>query len=58
MKKQPIAIFIATILAFILFACNSNSEKTETQAMPPITPDVKSVFINGDSLHYIDIGKG
>src|SRR5688572_31716983 len=58
MKKQITAIAFSAILAFILFACNSNSEKTGTQATQPTTPDIKSVFVNGDSLHYIDIGKG
>jgi len=58
MKKQPTAVFTTVIFAFILLACTSNSEKTETQAIQPTTPEVKSVFINGDSLHYIDIGKG
>lgn len=58
MRKQPIAVFTTVIFAFILLACTSNSEKTETQAIQPTTPEVKSVFINGDSLHYIDIGKG
>ena len=58
MKKQITAIAFSAILAFILFACNSNSEKTGTQATQPTTPEIKSVFINGDSLHYIDIGKG
>ena len=58
MKKQTTAIAFSAILAFILFACNSNSEKTETQATQPTTPEIKSVFVNGDSLHYIDIGKG
>ena len=58
MKKQTTGISIAAILAFFLFACNSNSEKPETQVTQPATPELKSVFINGDSLHYIDIGKG
>ena len=58
MKKQTTAIAFSAILAFILFACNSDSEKTETQVTQPTTPEIKSVFINGDSLHYIDIGKG
>ena len=58
MKKETTAIAFSAILAFILCACNSNSEKTETQATQPTIPAIKSVFINGDSLHYIDIGKG
>ena len=55
MKKQ---ISIASIFAIILIACASNSEKTETQSIQPTTPEIKSAFVNGDSLHYIDVGKG
>jgi pimeloyl-ACP methyl ester carboxylesterase len=59
MKKQIIAVIIpAVFLVFALIACNSNSEKKETEAIQPVAPDIKSVFVNGDSLHYIDIGKG
>jgi len=58
MKKQITAILLTAIFAFILFACNSNPEKTETQTIQPTAPEIKSVFVNGDSLHYIDIGKG
>jgi pimeloyl-ACP methyl ester carboxylesterase len=59
MKKQPIVIFITAISAFILFACNnSDSEKTVAESTQTSALEVKSVFINGDSLHYVDIGKG
>lgn len=58
MKKQIARILIAAIFAFILFACNSTSEKTETEAIQSVAPEVKSVFVNGDSLHYVDVGKG
>jgi pimeloyl-ACP methyl ester carboxylesterase len=58
MKKQPISILIAAIFLSILFACNSNSEKKETEAVLAQAPEIKAVYVNGDSLHYIDIGKG
>ncbi len=58
MKKQPLAVINGVILAFILFACNSNSEKTDTQTTQSTAPEIKRVFINGDSLHYVDVGKG
>lgn len=59
MKKQIIAVIIpAALLVFAFIACNSNSEKTETEAIQPVPPEIKSVFINGDSLHYVDVGKG
>lgn len=58
MEKQITRIVVAAIFAFILFACSSNSQKTETEAIQPVAPEVKSVFVNGDSLHYIEMGKG
>jgi pimeloyl-ACP methyl ester carboxylesterase len=59
MKKQTTAIAFSAILVFILFACNNNdSEKTVTEPTQNSVPEIKSVLINGDSLHYIDIGKG
>ena len=59
MKKQTNAIAFLAILAFILFACkNNDSDKTVIESTQPSAPEVKSVFINGDSLHYIDVGKG
>jgi pimeloyl-ACP methyl ester carboxylesterase len=59
MKKQITAIAFSAILVFILFACkNNDSEKTVTESTQNSAPEIKSVLINGDSLHYIDIGKG
>ncbi len=58
MNKQPLAVLTAVISVFILFACNNKSEKTGTQEIQPTTPEIKSVFVNGDSLHYVDMGKG
>ena len=58
MEKQITGILVAAIFACILFACNSNSEKEESEAIQPVVPEIKSVFVNGDSLHYVDVGKG
>ena len=59
MKKQIIAIAFSAILVFILFACKNNDpEKSVSESTQNSVPQVKSVFVNGDSLHYIDIGKG
>jgi pimeloyl-ACP methyl ester carboxylesterase len=46
------------LFLFLLFSCNNNNTGTTTQAESQTVPEVKSVFINGDSLHYIEIGKG
>jgi pimeloyl-ACP methyl ester carboxylesterase len=45
------------LLLFYLIGCNGKTVKT-AQNKPPAAPELKSVFINGDSIHYIDIGSG
>jgi pimeloyl-ACP methyl ester carboxylesterase len=58
MKRQFHAISLASFFAFGLLACNNNSEKTVTESTKTTTSELKSAFINGDSLHYVDAGKG
>ncbi len=64
MKKNffPISFFL---LLLCLSSCDNSKTGTttqnQTQALPGeahTIPEVKAVFINGDSIHYIDIGKG
>ena len=57
MKKNffPLSFFL---LLFYLCSCNNSNTGTTTQNEAHAVPEVKSVFINGDSIHYIDIGKG
>src|SRR6185295_530968 len=45
-------------LLFFIWSCNSGNTGTSTQNETNTTPELKAVFINGDSIHYIDIGKG
>lgn len=45
------------ILLLYVCSCNSGSD-TKTQNEVNVAPEVKAVFINGDSIHYVDIGKG
>ncbi len=47
-----------TLLLFCLCSCNNNNTGTTTQNDAHAVPEVKAIFINGDSIHYIDIGKG
>ena len=49
--------FLFTAFIF-LSSCTSSRTDIATKNEATDAPDVKSVFINGDSLHYIDIGKG
>ncbi|KIC93542.1 alpha/beta fold hydrolase [Flavihumibacter solisilvae] len=55
MKKN----FFAIGFVVIVYLCScSNSETAQSQNLARKEPEVKSIFINGDSLHYVDIGKG
>ena len=57
MKKNFLCVIFLSLL-FCLYSCNdSNTGKTAENENHAI-PEVKSVFINGDSIHYIDVGKG
>lgn len=58
MKKQFLNVVFTTILAFGILACNDKTEKTVTESTTATAPELKNAFINGDSLHYIDVGKG
>src|SRR5687767_10126690 len=57
MKKNFFSL-ILLLLLFCLCSCNKSNTDTTTQNETLAVPDVKAVFVNGDSLHYIDIGKG
>lgn len=54
MKKN----FFSLIFLLLLCSYNSNHNGTTTQNKISDSPEVKSIFINGDSIHYIDIGNG
>lgn len=56
MKKNFFSLIFWGVL-FYLCSCN-NSNTTKTQSDAGTAPELKSIFINGDSIHYIDIGKG
>src|SRR5262245_12953842 len=60
MKRNFIAGLFPVILAILILSCNDNAGKpgTVSENAQTAVPEVKSVFVNGDSLHYIDIGKG
>jgi pimeloyl-ACP methyl ester carboxylesterase len=49
---------ISFCLLFFLCSCNNSNTSTSTQNETNTTPELKAVFINGDSLHYIEMGKG
>jgi pimeloyl-ACP methyl ester carboxylesterase len=57
MKKNFFSISIS-LFVFYLCSCNSTNTGTTSKNGGNAIPEVKSIFINGDSIHYIDIGKG
>ena len=56
--KINFSLAMVIALMFCICSCNNNDKEKTTQAESPQVPEVKSVFINGDSIHYIDVGKG
>ena len=59
MKKQLIALACyAAILAFIFYSCKEEQKEASDETIKPTATEIKSVFINGDSLHYIEMGQG
>lgn len=57
MKKDyfPLSFFL---LLVYFCSCNNRNTSTTTQKDTQAAPEVKAVFINGDSIHYVDVGKG
>ena len=55
-KKSSLSVLL--ILLFSFCSCNNSDtgKSTQTESQQPL--EVKSIFINGDSLHYVDVGKG
>jgi len=51
--------FFSLIFLLLWFcSCNNSNTGTTTQNEDHGVPEVKALFINGDSIHYIDVGKG
>ncbi len=57
MRKNFFSL-IFLLLLFCLCSCNNSNTGTTSQNEGSAVPEVKAVFINGDSIHYIDMGKG
>lgn len=58
MKKNLFSISILLLILFCICSCgNRNSNKTK-QVEDIAISELKTVFINGDSISYLDIGKG
>ncbi len=46
------------VFLFYLLSCSSSHTGTTAQTTADEAPRLKSVFINGDSIHYVEIGHG
>lgn len=57
MKKNSFPLCVLLSL-FCLWSCNNSNTATTKQNEAHAVPELKSIFINGDSIHYIDVGKG
>lgn len=59
MEKQFKAAIISVVaLVFGFCACKEEKQETGPETIQPATTEVKAVFVNGDSLHYIEMGNG
>ena len=57
MKKNFFPLSFLLLLLYLCACNNSHTGKTAENKSQTI-PELKSVFVNGDTIHYIDIGKG
>jgi len=57
MKRSFLSLSFLLLL-FYLCACTSSSSDTAKQNGSRSVPKAKRIFINGDSIHYIDVGEG
>ena len=57
MKKSSPPLSFVLLLVYLISCNNSNTGTIAQNETQPVS-EVKSVFINGDSIHYIDMGKG
>lgn len=57
MKSSSFSAGTFVFLLF-LFSCTSSNTGTAVQPTAEEVPQLKSVFINGDSIHYVDMGSG
>ena len=59
MSMKNIFFFIVFFsLLFCLQACHNTRVGKGTDSEGATAPEVKSIIINGDSIHYVDVGNG
>ena len=55
--KKGLLIGLAAMLVCFI-SCKETQPKKQNHAPTPVKTELKTVLVNGDSLHYLDIGKG
>jgi pimeloyl-ACP methyl ester carboxylesterase len=58
MKKNLFSTSILLLMLFCLCACDNRNSNKSKQDVDHAIAELKTVFINGDSISYMDIGKG
>ena len=58
MKKNLFSTSILLLILFCLCACGNRNSNKSKQDVDHAIAELKTVFINGDSISYMDIGKG
>lgn len=58
MKKNLFSTSILLLMLFCLCACGNRNSNKSKQNVDHAIAELKTVFINGDSISYMDIGKG
>ena len=58
MKKNLFSTSILLLMLFCLCACGNRNSNKSKQDVDHAIAELKTVFINGDSISYMDIGKG
>ncbi len=58
MKKNLFSICILVLMLFCLCACGTHNSNSLKQDVDHAITALKTVFINGDSISYMDLGKG
>ena len=58
MKNNLISTSILLLILFCFLSCKNHDSNKSKQEIDDAITELKTVFINGDSISYMDIGKG
>ena len=58
MKNWIYRILLLTILLYAATACKNPSTNNEINRKENITPELQKAYINGENIHYLDVGQG